>query len=298
MTTRPLILVYHRVATPTVDPWNMAVSPAHFDEHLQVLNEFAVPMPLSQVIVESTRGSMPKRSVIVTFDDGYADNLLAAAPSLIRRGIPATVFVCSGYVGDGRMFWWDDLVRILLVPEQLPDELDLGGESFRSAPRLEFLRVIHKVLQPMRPLERAVQLEAVARWAGATAMERSEDERALDAGELAQLAASRDLEIGCHTVTHPLLTALSYSEQQMEIADAKRDLERLTGRAVTTFAYPFGVHDETTRALVRDAGFAAACSVEAGAVEPDADRFQLPRLTVNDCDGEAFERMLMTYFNR
>ena len=65
-------------------------------------------------------GDVPSAGVVVTFDDGYADNFHNAKPLLERYEIPATVFVTTGYLQDQREFWWDELERILLQPGTLP----------------------------------------------------------------------------------------------------------------------------------------------------------------------------------
>ena len=107
--------------------------------------------------------------------------------------------------------------------------------------------------------------------------------RALTEGELRQLAACPLIEIGGHTVSHPLLAACSREEQQAEITGGRDRLEELIGKAVRSFAYPFGTPADYTAAtidLVREAGFEQACSNFEGAVTSDTDCFQLPRLMV------------------
>src|SRR5262245_25018119 len=91
-----LVLVYHRVARANVDPWELAVTPEHFSEHLEVLRRLARPLPL-QSLVEAVRGgAVPRRAVVVTLDDGYADNLRNAEPLLRRHDVPATCFLTAG----------------------------------------------------------------------------------------------------------------------------------------------------------------------------------------------------------
>src|SRR3954470_15948888 len=104
-----LILLYHRVATPTRDPQLLSVSPERFAEHLEVVRRCAEPVALAGILAQ---GEGPRAAI--TFDDGYADNLHEAAPLLAAAGVPATVFVVSGQVGTTDEFWWDELERVLL----------------------------------------------------------------------------------------------------------------------------------------------------------------------------------------
>jgi len=127
-----LILMYHRVTELPNDPYLLAVTPKHFAEQLEVIRRYGVPMPLRQMVEALQNGKVPKRAVVVTFDDGYADNLHQAKPLLERYEIPATVFVTAGQVGSRREFWWDELDRLLLQAGTLPArlQLNLNGNAY------------------------------------------------------------------------------------------------------------------------------------------------------------------------
>jgi peptidoglycan/xylan/chitin deacetylase (PgdA/CDA1 family) len=100
------------------------------------------------------------------------------------------------------------------------------------------------------------------------------------------------IEIGAHTVTHPALSRLAPAEQRAEITQGKLQLETLVARPVASFAYPFGDQGAETAALVREAGFRAACTTEAAPVRRNTDLCQLPRIAVADWDDQTFARML------
>jgi len=121
---RVIILVYHRVIDLPSDPQLLCVKRKHFEEHLEVLRKRSCPERLQKVGL-AVEGKRLHRAVIVTFDDGYADNLLYAKPLLERYDVPATVFVTSGYVGQKRSFWWDELESLLLHSMKLPEQLEL-----------------------------------------------------------------------------------------------------------------------------------------------------------------------------
>jgi peptidoglycan/xylan/chitin deacetylase (PgdA/CDA1 family) len=131
------------------------VTPQHFAEHLQVLRDTYLPIRLGQLPHASGAYQQLPKSVVITFDDGYADNLYQAKPLLEHYDIPATVFVVSGSVGTEREFWWDELQRLILEPEVLPDSLSLviGGRRFhwRSNPSKPFSSLLSRKFSRIKP---------------------------------------------------------------------------------------------------------------------------------------------------
>lgn len=317
---RALILLYHRVGESACDPWDLFVTPAHFAEHLDVLRSFGRVMAVRDLAAAVQRGRLPRRSIVVTFDDGYADNLLHAKPLLERHQVPATVFVTSGATNLAEEFWWDELERILLSPGSLPDALDLviderayhwsldpcaqyetaSADAHRKwrtwrrpdpTPRHTIYRELWQVMRLLSTRQRDPIRAALRRWGGAVAAPRP-THRVLTSDEIVTLAQDGLVEIGCHTVSHPLLSGLGVAAQQDEVQRSKRDLEAIVDTRVTTFAYPFGDHSAETVRIVREAGFVAAGTTTHGLVEAGADEFRLPRRHVRDMNGEAFARTI------
>ncbi|HKS40548.1 MAG TPA: polysaccharide deacetylase family protein [Blastocatellia bacterium] len=323
LSRRALVLLYHRIAETDSDPWQLAVTPQHFAEHLQVLSEYNRSMPLQKLSAAMRNGTLPRRAVTVTFDDGYVDNLLNAKPLLEKHDVPATVFITTGYTGMNREFWWDELDRLFLQPGQLPDTLRLSvngnnynwelGEAAEypetfyhrnrrwrawqeddPTARQSVYRSLWQLMHPMAESERQPLREELLVWAGAASSAR-QTHRALSREEIRELARGGLIEVGCHTVTHPQLSALSRASQWNELRQSKSDLEEILGNPVSSFAYPYGQKRDYTGEtveLVRKAGFDCACTTSVGVVERRADRFQLPRAQVQDMDGESFGRFL------
>ena len=122
----------------------------------------------------------------------------------------------------------------------------------------------------------------------------------LTADDLGALAADPLFEIGGHGATHTMLTALPPAEQRLEIGDSRSTLERVTGRSVASFAYPYGTpesFDAATIELVENAGYARACSNSAGTVDGRRQRFQLARHMVYDWTGEELARQVRGWFS-
>lgn len=317
------ILAYHRVAELEFDPQMLAVAPEHFAEHLQVLREDYRPMALQDWVANLKRGTLPRRAVAVTFDDGYADNLFNAKLLLEKYAVPATVFIAAGQVGHSEEFWWDQLERVLLEPGDLPEEIDLDmvGTTMRlrlseTAQFTEGNHVVdrswnlfrpdnptcrHRVYRSLCQLFKAmdgevrrVNLDKMFSCAGYPRQARS-THRPLSELEVKDLAKGELVEVGAHTVTHPMLSQLSSDQQRMEIRLSKQMLEDMIGRRVGSFAYPYGIagsYTAYTVASVRDAGFDQACSNFGGRVWRLTDRYQLPRNVVRNWSGDEFARWL------
>ena len=321
--SRGLILMYHRVANQDVDPWAMCVSPEHLGEQLEVLQKETHPVSLGQLVQSHRNGKIPDRAVAVTFDDGYADNLHSAKPLLDRYGIPATVFVVSGHIGNEREYWWDELERIILRPATIPETLSLwiqdktfkweSGEAAkysRNKPERDSCWIInrqenhnlrhslyftlHQLLQPLSEAERRKVMDELFAWAGVSHSKRS-NYRTLTHTELLNLSQGELIEVGAHTVTHPFLSVLPYSSQQDEIQRGKNILEESIGRQIRSFSYPYGNYTMETVAIVRKSGYDCACSVSKDSVWRGSDLFQLPRITIEDWGGEEFRQRLLEW---
>lgn len=330
--SKVLILLYHRVRTaPCFDPYVLGVTPEHFGEHLEVLLKHGRPMHLRQVVEALRHDALPRRAVVVTFDDGYADNLHNAKPILERFDFPATVFVTAGYVGQQNEFWWDELERTVLHAGSLPSllQLEIDGRTYEwnlgdggryseadfqlnsdwhygldvdPSPRHRLFRSLYQILNSLSISSRQGAFEKLRAWARMELNARA-THRILTPAEVVELAEEGLVEIGAHTVNHPALGSLPPTAQREEIQGSKTRLEEILGMQVASFAYPYGSrarsdYTEQTVALVQAAGFASACSNLAQPVYPDADPFQLSRAGVKDWDGDELASRLATWLRR
>lgn len=262
------ILGYHRL-DPAPDPLYLSVHPERFEQHVRAIARVGTAIPLRQAASELAQGRVPRRGIVLTFDDGYSDNLRVALPILERHGMPATIFVTTG--NEGGEFWWDRLARLMATSP---------GEIEATAGRLERLSSD----------ERDAELEALERK-NAPARDQPRH-RSMTAAELRQLASSPLIEIGAHTGSHRVLTSLPPDVQREEIAGSRRTLEALLGRTVSSFSYPHGAVNEAIAEQVAAAGYAAACCSRVDVAVRGSSVLMLPRLWVTDAGGPVFERWL------
>lgn len=288
-----VVLTYHRVQDAGLDPLHLATPPALFDEHIRAIATRYELMTAGQLFGRMASGArLPRRGLVVTLDDGYADSLTTALPVLEAHGAPATVFVCSGYLDGEREFWWDELERVVLTGDTPTPRLSIEAPGTRpfvreaSTSRSDLYRDLSAYVEPLTAVAREVALTGVRDAFGASTTVRP-GKRALGPDEVVRLESSGLVEVGAHTVDHARLAGLSEDEQRMEIATCKRDLERVCGHELASFSYPYGTAGSftanTTR-MVREAGFLGAVTTEWGGSVPwgsasrGTDRFAVPRM--------------------
>jgi len=227
------------------------------------------------------------RPLIITFDDGYKDNYTLALPILEQQGLKATFFITTGYVDNRQPPWWDEIAWIvkharaesivIRLPEKREMILPLGNERDKRAAIGQLLREAKSVANAERQ-DLLNQLRAQAEQPDAGAF------RALMMSwdEVRDLAA-RGMEVGSHTVSHPVLGRMEDPELIMrELVESKRRLELATGRPVLAISYPVGrasqVSDMVTT-LAEHAGYCFGCVYEHGVnPKPLKDRLRLKRV--------------------
>jgi peptidoglycan/xylan/chitin deacetylase (PgdA/CDA1 family) len=319
---KALILMYHRVTEVDADPWGLCVTPKNFQEQMEILAKSCRTLSLMEFNENLVRGKMPRRAVIVTFDDGYEDNLLNAKPILEKNGVLATFFLVSGQIGKQKEFWWDELERIFLKIERLPANLELNIDGQLHAWKLDddsegfpvdgkysgwrtdmdppttrhsTYYAVWKLLQPMDESQKQSILDQLRLWAGTQSAVRS-THRTLTQEEVCTLAQSKLIEIGAHTVSHPMLSKFPQDVQRFEVEGSKSQLEEVINHQVETFAYPHGEYSKQTLAVLREAGFHCACSTAPEILKEKLDPLQLPRFQAMDWSGEEFLKRISEWF--
>ncbi|HEU4375152.1 MAG TPA: polysaccharide deacetylase family protein [Telluria sp.] len=270
------ILIYHRVrATP--DPlFPEQVDARRFEQHLRLLARWFRVLPLAEAVHRLAEHSLPARAACLTFDDGYAEDAEVVLPILRRHGMPATFFVASGFLDGGCM--WNDAV-IEVVRNAPGERLDLGRAGFGvldigcAVRRRAVIDMLIAALKYLPPDERIERVKRMARRFTPTM---------LSSDQLIALHRA-GMEIGAHTISHPILASISNAEARAEIAGGRARLQEIIQSDVRLFAYPNGKPGQDFEArhaaMLRGQGFTAAVTTAWGAARTGADPFYLPRFT-------------------
>lgn len=274
------MLIFHRVLDEP-DPLRPGeIDRAAFDTQMSLLARLFSVLPLDEAIDRMESGTLPLRAVSITFDDGYADNLHTALPILKQYGLPATVFVATGFL-DGGIMWNDSIIEsVRHWPEPVMDLSELGLGIVKCETEQEKIHAISNILGAIKHLNPHIRQEFVDKFQRNVA--NLPDDLMLTSEGVQELYAS-GIEIGAHTVTHPILASLSDKDAEDEIAGGKEKLEQLIGDRVRYFAYPNGRYqsDYTDKHvdILTKLEFKAALTTHWGVGTASSDRMQLPRFT-------------------
>lgn len=277
-----IVLTFHRVL-PLADELVPTQNDARaFEMYMSVLAKYFRVFRLSDAVDMLKNGSLPSRSVCVTFDDGYKDNVTIALPILKRFGLTATFFIATGYLNGGRM--WNDTV--IEAVRRCDDEIsisDIGISKLPVRTNDEKIVAIDRLLSKLKYLEQDTR-ESIANQI-CPGTHDLPDDLMMTSDEVVSLMRN-GMDIGAHTVSHPILTKIDPKIANTEIMSSKLILEELLSEPVNLFAYPNGRPELDYRRehieMVRNAGFKCAVSTAFGTAASGVDSYQVGRMPVWD----------------
>lgn len=288
------VLAYHRVLPAAAeqafdfDPELVSASAGQFRAQMELLRRRFHPLRFHDVIDAIDHGRpLPRRAIVVTFDDGYDDNYRIAFPILRELGVPATFFVSTGHIDSGRAYAYDWLVHMIRTAGERRLRIDELGLDCALPPTTEArLALGAELLDRMKSLDAPAQAAIIERIEQEWSMPRTRghaDCRPMDWDQLREMHAA-GMEIGSHGVWHHMLAKLPREEMRREVSGSKQALERELGTPCEVISYPVGgldaYDDEVVRA-VQESGYRLGCSYRSGANPlPLRQRFGLRRLAV------------------
>jgi peptidoglycan/xylan/chitin deacetylase (PgdA/CDA1 family) len=275
-----IILTYHRVLdkwTPALDysQPGMVVTVPTFERQVAFLQQHFDIVPLGALLDESGTGRSRRRPrCVVTFDDGWRDNYELALPALRQRGIPATIFLTTDFIGTANVFWHTELIYLLLhgdLSRFLGSELALA--SFPRVVRDGLRRCVGRTgANRSADTDTIVEtvkatcddgmihdlLERLTRAAGLHRPLLPERKFFLDWDQVREMAAN-GFEIGSHGCSHRIMTRISTRDAERELLQSKTAIESRVGRAVRHFAFPNEDANVRLVGLAARAGYRTAC---------------------------------------
>lgn len=293
-----LVLNYHRIGTPTdtyLDEALWSATQDDFDQQVRLLQSSFDVIGLADLsdamrdLQKSRHLSWkPSRFAMITFDDGYIDNYELAFPVLKAHRSSGVFFVATGFIDEPRLAWWDEITWMvrtssrsrISLPENWCDKPLILDSSDRRTAIDQLLRVYYRL-----DGSRTEQfLNGIAEATGTGRAPRDAVAGQWMSWRMIQEMNSSGMDIGAHTVNHPILANLTEEEQAMEVCESRLRLEQQLGCSVSALSYPVGkpesFNDETRRVLSHH-GFDWAFSYYGGhSSGTDVDRYDIPRAAV------------------
>ena len=300
------ILNYHRINYPNaigaLDQEVLSATPELFDDEVGFCRKH-----FDLISFADLRGSLngsvrlPRRPLIITFDDGYRDNYQHAFPILKSHGVSAMFFVAVGFIGTTQVFWWDTVARAVKAHKGERLRCVFGGEQIEySTQSVEArLETIKSILRRLKSLPNRERLDTVTRLSQASSSDvSSSGGEIMTWNEVREMHAG-GMEIGSHSMTHPVLARVEEEAQlRAEVAGSKAALEAALGSEVSVFSYPVGGASAIGPDVIREvqrAGYQFAVSYLPGVNNPSTqmDRYSLRRLHVDGLDLTEFRARLV-----
>lgn len=276
------ILLYHRINNDR-DPFLPSMPVDQFRKQMEYLTRNFEIVTLDD-IAEGRITNVDRHTVAITFDDGYRDNFTSAFPILKEFGLPAAVFLATGYIGTGTIPWYDQVCLAFKLTTR--NALPSIAEEAPAGPlesRHQRLALLERILDWLRAIDHDSRIEVVKLLFRALGVpcSLSLPNYMLNWDEVRQMLPNK-ITFGAHTVTHPVLSRMPVKTLRQETLQSKKTIEQKLKVPVRHFAYPFGrdMHcGEAARRIVAECGFETAVTTEFGFNQPGDDLLALKRFT-------------------
>ena len=287
------ILMFHSVQenTALARVAGFCVDAGKFERDMRFLKRYRCLGMRAVADAVTGRITAPRNAVAVTFDDGYADNYLAAYPILKKHGIPATVYLATDYIDSDRWLplnrLYDAVFRSARTSLDLPVGLRTDIASLTIATEADKFTAIRYLRARLKKLG-AEELERHADDLGAQLLQETARPRGTEFSMLAweQVRAMADvIEFGSHTATHCILSRVDDQRLAAELDRSKQAIERQTGSAVIHFAYPNGRREDYNDAAVAQlhrSGYVTAVTTIEGISCAPTGGLELKRLSMSE----------------
>ena len=282
--------MYHRVVDEKFDIFNSSyqnakiITPlAKFKKQMEKLKRDANVLSLKEAIIAAKKNRLPQNAYVLTFDDGFADNYKNVFPLLKKMGLPATFFIMGDAVFFRKMRWLDrfyfivDRTKIKKFSFRLDDEAELTKFDLREK---EDLNGMKSFLRNCSQKEKDKFLDRISESLKVKTKQEDTDRLYMSLDNILDLVNS-GMDIGVHTMTHPDLGKIPFSDAKKEILQSKKLVSKLIPGGKMAFAYPFGgpgTYNKKIINFLKANGFSCACTSIPGINNRLTPLFELKRI--------------------
>ena len=287
---RLTIVTYHRV-TPTplaqIDKSlpTLFITEETFRKHLTFYNKHYKIVRFSDLVgyAKNKAADIPHNLLMITFDDGYEDNVRYGAPLLNEYNAPWTLFVATDKVGKKEVMWWDRMFALLthLTRQQRQGSITLPSQDstvteilnqFSNDPSILFWHFNRCKMEELLAL-----IEKLQSYCHLSEEELLAENSFLSWEQANQLYPNADL--GSHTCSHIVLTSMDLTAVAKEMSLSKEMIRNACHREPLSFCYPAGIYTEEIVSLVAKSGYDFAVTQDRG-VNNLAEPYTLKRINL------------------
>lgn len=262
------VVTYHRIAPIkgpiNLDPAMISATPEAFSEQMQYLVRHFNIISIDDILNSLNNGtSLPRRAILVSFDDGYHDLLEFAWPILEKLKVPAVIFVATDYINNPKkIFWWDRIANAVFNTKR--EILKIPPFDFKLSEIKDDRSVVVKQVQSyLKKLPNDKSLDLVEELCQNLGENKILQTVSLDWQELRNLHDA-GITIGAHSRSHPLLNNIPLAEAKSEILGSQDDLKQRLGNNYPIFCYPDGSYNKDIIAILKANGFTMAFTTQDG----------------------------------
>lgn len=252
------ILMYHGVVKEQPDKFNYRhVSCSDFEVQLKLLKQHCNVISVKDLFLNKL--STERLNVVITFDDGFKNNFLYAAPILEKYNLPASFYV-TGSTDDGFEWLWPDFLNIMSRHVFEPVEIcgrifKNNGKFFKDINSDELLSDIIRYSEPTWEFKKSMY-SSFQRWI--PNMYRPDYRpfwELMNVEEIKALANNPLFTIGCHGYFHNNLGSLDLKDAMDELIKSKQYLEKILKSSIDELAYPDGSYTKDLVQMAKNHGF-------------------------------------------
>jgi len=260
-----------------------------FRSHLEYVRRHYRVLSLETLVAAYQRDApLPARALVITIDDGYRSNYTLAHPVLREYGLPATIFLTTGFLDGADLQWSDRLEYALNRTTASRLELAVGGETLAwdlgdARARLACDRRLRTHLKRVPQETRETIVDDLEHRLGQRLRDAADVPpiyRPLAWAEVRRMQQDGLISFGSHTVTHLILTRCGADRAREELVQSRRRIEAETGAPCRLFCYPngqVGCFDAATKLMLQEAGYACGITTVSGTNDRASDVFELKR---------------------
>ena len=257
-----MVLAYHRVIDvnkPSDFQYDMdlvSASIKQFDYQMSYISRYLDPISENDLISHLYSGTaLPRRSILVTFDDGFDDNYYNAYPILKKYSVPATMFISTQYIDGHKPIWFDWLASLFMAGNVTVIEIPALSARYIRGHHDENRRHFHDLIIKLRAIDNTIRLKIIAEleknYTESMLHINSGNSHFMSWDQVVEMSNSSIIDIGSHTVTHPILSRLTSQEIDYEVSESKTIIEQKINKTVNSLSYPTGMKSSFTDDVVK-----------------------------------------------